>query len=247
MSKIALSSNPLGSGTFTVASPNSNTNRTLTLPDVTATLITDSAGGLNIGNGQLVKDASGKVGIGTTSLSEKLNISTDSSITDPFSFVDTRVGFERSWVIGPGVGGVGAFVFRDRSASQNRFQIQSDGELQSWCVNAVRPQYACRAWVNFNGTGTVAIRASGNVSSITDNGRGDYTVNMVTSMPDSNYSVVAMGRSNTSAYGQSWSTNVSQLTTPTVSAFRLVNSFQDDNSNSVTYEDSDYMFAQVVR
>ena len=37
------------------------------------------------------------------------------------------------------------------------------------------------------------IRASGNVSSITDNGTGDYTVNFSTSMPDSNYSVVALG------------------------------------------------------
>jgi hypothetical protein len=41
--------------------------------------------------------------------------------------------------------------------------------------------------VNFNGTGTVAIRASGNVSSITDNGTGDYTVNFTTAMPDGNY------------------------------------------------------------
>ena len=49
--------------------------------------------------------------------------------------------------------------------------------------------YGCRAWVNFNGTGTVAIRASGNVSSITDNGTGDYTVNFTTAMPDANYSV----------------------------------------------------------
>ena len=47
--------------------------------------------------------------------------------------------------------------------------------------------YGCRAWVNFNGTGTVAIRASGNVTSITDNGTGDYTVNFTTSMPDANY------------------------------------------------------------
>jgi hypothetical protein len=47
--------------------------------------------------------------------------------------------------------------------------------------------YGCRAWVNFNGTGTVAIRASGNVSSITDNGTGDYTVNFTTAMPDANY------------------------------------------------------------
>ena len=49
------------------------------------------------------------------------------------------------------------------------------------------PIYACRAWVNFNGTGTVAIRASGNVSSITDNGTGDYTVNFTTAMPSDNY------------------------------------------------------------
>ena len=56
------------------------------------------------------------------------------------------------------------------------------------------PIYACRAWVNFNGTGTVAIRASGNVSSITDNGVGDYTVNFTTAMPDVNYSMCSNGR-----------------------------------------------------
>jgi len=52
------------------------------------------------------------------------------------------------------------------------------------------PVYACRAWVNFNGQGTVAIRDSGNVSSITDNGTGDYTVNFATAMPDANYAIV---------------------------------------------------------
>jgi len=49
------------------------------------------------------------------------------------------------------------------------------------------PSFLCRAWVNFNGTGTVAIRASGNVSSITDNGAGNYTVNFTTAMPDANF------------------------------------------------------------
>lgn len=49
--------------------------------------------------------------------------------------------------------------------------------------------YTCKAWVNFNGTGTVAIRASGNVSSITDNGTGDYTVNFTNAMTDANYAV----------------------------------------------------------
>jgi len=56
------------------------------------------------------------------------------------------------------------------------------------------PVYACRAWVNFNGTGTVAIRASGNVSSITDNGVGDYTVNFTTAMPDANYAANVTGQ-----------------------------------------------------
>jgi hypothetical protein len=51
----------------------------------------------------------------------------------------------------------------------------------------------CRAWVNFDGTGTVAIRASYNVSSITDSGTGDYTVNFATAMPDANYSVQIPG------------------------------------------------------
>lgn len=49
------------------------------------------------------------------------------------------------------------------------------------------PLYACRAWVNFNGTGTPAIRASGNVTSITDVGVGQYTVNFTTAMQDANY------------------------------------------------------------
>ena len=46
--------------------------------------------------------------------------------------------------------------------------------------------YGCRAWVNFNGTSTVAIRGSANVSSITDNGTGNYTVNLTTALPDAN-------------------------------------------------------------
>ena len=64
-------------------------------------------------------------------------------------------------------------------------------------ASGTAPIYACRAWVNFNGTGTVAIRASGNVSSITDNSVGNYTVNFTTAMTDVNYSVAC------SVYAQS--------------------------------------------
>jgi hypothetical protein len=49
----------------------------------------------------------------------------------------------------------------------------------------------CRAWVNFSGVGTVSIRSSFNVSTITDNGTGDYTINLTTAMADANYAAVA--------------------------------------------------------
>jgi hypothetical protein len=49
----------------------------------------------------------------------------------------------------------------------------------------------CKAWVNFNGSGTVAIRDSYNVSSVTDNGTGDFSVNFTAAMPSANYSSVS--------------------------------------------------------
>ena len=78
----------------------------------------------------------------------------------------------------------------------------------------------CRAWVNFNGTGTVAIRASFNVTSITDNGTGDYTVNFTTAMSDANYSAVTQqGRGTT---GTTNLLSIAPLTAdPTVSALRM--------------------------
>ena len=52
-----------------------------------------------------------------------------------------------------------------------------------------------KAWVNFNGTGTVAIRRAFNVSSITDHGTGDYSINFTTAMPDTDYATIVSGDS----------------------------------------------------
>ena len=71
----------------------------------------------------------------------------------------------------------------------------------------------CRAWVNFNGTGTVAIRAAVNVSSITDNGVGDYTVNFATAMVDANYSAQSATDTSGAGVGFSISTPISTLAT----------------------------------
>jgi hypothetical protein len=106
MSLVKVQGNASGTGIFTIASPNSNTDRTLSLPDSSGTVAT------------------------------------------------------------------------------------AESTLAQFNASGSAPVYAARAWVNFNGTGTVAIRASGNVSSITDNGTGDYTVNFTTAMPDANSAVI---------------------------------------------------------
>jgi hypothetical protein len=72
-------------------------------------------------------------------------------------------------------------------------RIDSSGNLLfNSGYGSVATAYGCRAWVNFNGTGTVAIRASGNVTSITDNGTGQYGINFTTAMPDANYASIGM-------------------------------------------------------
>lgn len=80
------------------------------------------------------------------------------------------------------------------------------------------PIYACRAWVNFNGTGTVAIRASGNVSSITDSAVGQYVVNFTTAMQDAFYAVHAQV-GNLDATGLNGETFVRNFATTSITVF----------------------------
>jgi hypothetical protein len=118
--------------------------------------------------------------------------------------------------------------------------IQNSGGTGSPEINGL-----ARAWVNFNGEGTVAIRASSNVSSITDNGTGDYTVNFITSMPDVNYSFVA---SCSSAYGvvrtmlSIASTGGTTEAAPSASAMR----FSNTSPSAVAY-DTKYVSVAVFR
>ncbi len=80
-------------------------------------------------------------------------------------------------------------AFAEGGTEVGRFDSSANFQFNSG-YGSVATAYGCRAWVNFNGTGTVAIRASGNVSSITDNNTGDYTVNFTTAMPDVNYATM---------------------------------------------------------
>ena len=90
-----------------------------------------------------------------------------------------------------------------------------------------------KAWVNFNGENTVAIRDSFNVSSITDNGTGSYTVNIDTDMSNVNYCVLV-----TSGYGSNTQNQTSQnsqlfgYSTRTAGSFQIRHGNSENNSNS---------------
>jgi hypothetical protein len=95
----------------------------------------------------------------------------------------------------------------------------------------------CRAWVNFNGTGTVAIRADFNVSSITDGGTGLYTVNLTTAMPDANYACIYTN-GGTSGTGSAVIAATSNRTTSTIAVAALNNStfgLIDVSDNNVAF------------
>lgn len=130
--------------------------------------------------------------------------------------------------------------FVDNVAAASRASIDGSGNFAfNSGYGSVATAYGCRAWVNFNGTGTVAIRASGNVSSITDNGTGDYTVNFTNAMPDANYSFIglcdAIGN-----YGRFVSEKSGVA--PTASAFRIT--LHDGTAN---LQDQPYVNLSVFR
>ena len=98
-------------------------------------------------------------------------------------------------------------------------------KFDKWINDDNSENYKCRAWVNFNGTGTVAIRASGNVSSITDNGTGFYQVNFATAMPDANYCISVGSAGGTTTNPASLPVDASTTTTSFI-----VRAFQGANS-----------------
>ena len=103
---------------------------------------------------------------------------------------------------------------------------------------------SAKAWVNFNGTGTVAIRASFNVSSITDNGTGDYTVNFTTAITDANYSsVTGMSYSSLSACPTRTMTEYSP--SRTASSVRVISGYTF--SGGFSTEDVDCLSVAIFR
>ena len=130
-------------------------------------------------------------------------------------------------------------------------RVTSAGDLKfNSGFGSVGTAYGCRAWVNFNGTGTVAIRDSANVSSITDNGTGDYTVNFTNNMPDTNYCVNGTclgGSTSGSNYIIFGGKNANTSNTQTVSAVQITLAYVASTSGNGGLLDHNVINASIFR
>ena len=117
--------------------------------------------------------------------------------------------------------------------------VISPAKLQAKIEDS-QPAAQIVAWVNFNGTGTPAIRASHNVASITDNGAGDYTINFTTPIADANYSIIATAGNNSTPGDAIIAMQGGAA--PTASAARIV-----VHRIGTGAFDPAYVFVQIVR
>ena len=114
-------------------------------------------------------------------------------------------------------------------------------------TGAVTYSEACKAWANFNGTGTPAIRAAFNVSSIGDNGTGDYTVNFTNDLADTNYCVVCGNGSDVTGSAALRTANPSQAALYTRAAVRVVSGYMGAGAPNRQAEDSAFYNVAVFR
>jgi len=219
MAKVKIQGHASGTGILTVTAPNTSTDRTITLPDATGTLLNSDGDGSSLTG---VADATklplaggtvtGATNFDTTAQNQNLvvretndgnsntgiQIQKKHATLHPAGYYYGHIKFEgwdgdqyrRAGVIECIADGTpandnmpGKLVFSTNSGTTTqttRLTLTADGRGLS--------QFTAKAWINFNGTGTIAINDSHNISSITDNGTGDYTVTYSNAMGNTNYS-----------------------------------------------------------
>lgn len=225
-------------GTTAITAFTMNAGQQMELVAVGALPLTYNATTMNINGGvsytcaagdrlKVFKDGAGVVRVNVTKQDGTSVVGSSNSIFQGNSSVtitDTGIGKQEVTIDG--------VVVQESTLATRKSTIDGGSTLY--------PEFKCRAWVNFNGTGTVAIRGSGNVSSITDRATGKWTVNLITSMPDANYAAIPSSGNNIDG-----TTNTSAVSTynQTVGAFDIL--ITDNNSD--TFQDTTHIGVSVFR
>jgi hypothetical protein len=161
----------------------------------------------------------------------------------------TFTGDTNTGIYSPGADRIG---FAEGGAQVGEFDASSNFLFNSG-YGSVAIAYGCRAWVNFNGTtnvgGFCTIRASGNVSSVADNGVGLYTVNFANAFPDANYSLVATTEivPTSSSTRSGYTLGIRFGTTPTASSVSLVSKNGANTAANAAEVDTNYANIAVFR
>jgi hypothetical protein len=189
------------------------------------------------------------VGIGTASPAVKLHVSggtqriqSTGSTSNAFLTLQNDVGTQAILgIVSSGNSPANSFYIETNAGKSVYVDSSANFAFNSGYGSAATA-YGCRAWVNFNGTtaSPSTIRGSGNVTSVTKNTTGDFTVNFTTAMPDANYAVAGSASNNASS-GSMIMAPLSNTTAPTTTAFRF------NTSNSASNLDCPYTFFCVFR
>jgi len=234
MAKVKITGHASGSGVFTITAPNSNTDRTITLPDASVTLGTDAtklplAGGtmsgvLNMGTADTVSTNNKIVfGKAVTASQSYLPViqqgSPDGAGVDLILATTSGTGAVRFFTGNSGTSGV-PFA----NSNTEKLSILSDGRGLS--------QFTAKAWCRYSDAGTVSIKDSHNISSLTDNGVGRTSLNFSNNVANANYAAAVGFQTDTT-----WSSPVLSVVynSSTVSLIKLEHR---ENSNYIDAADN---------
>jgi hypothetical protein len=204
-----------GGGSVTLTAPSTASDLTLTLPSATGTVATTTGtltnptingftgdtSVINVGSGQIYKDASGNVGIGTSSPNGKLDVNVGGT---GGRFVFTYTG-SANYLSSLNTGLTGS---QDLAINGNNLYLQSGGSTKAYIntngqmyttidgSSGTYAEYGCRAWVNLANSNTLV--GSAGLSSVTKTATGFFTINFGFTMPDTNYCASVFCRNNLS-------------------------------------------------
>ena len=253
-----------GGGSVTLDSGTASTDTTISLPNANGTVIyADSNNNVGIGTNDpgapggtinLVINSSGTTIVksqtsNTTTGAARFDFTTGTSFSYGIIALNDSSG-NPNWQFTVGSGVQATYydsplhVWRNVAGTE-RARIDSSGNFyMNSGYGSSAAAYGCRAWVNFNGTtaSPSTIRGSGNISSVTKNGTGDYTINFTNAMPDANYSTVVTGTIN---YGSSYGVGaINSASAPSTSAVRVISL---NNVSGAAYSDPVYYCVSIFR